>query len=316
MNAAVIVDQLGKAKLEQYFSWHGWLFREQPVHDYGIDAHVEIVEKEKATGKIIAIQIKAGMSYFEEESDSAYVFRTDKRHVEYWTGHSLPVIVVLYHPEKDVLFWRSVSEETTQSTGKGWKINIPMASILTDDSIHELEKLIQPPTYIRRLNQLRLSRSWIDLVADGEKVYIEFEDWVNKSLPRFQFRIGCEGRRDIHERHWPTMYAPGLSFEALLSDLFPWADFDTDEDAVERDDDSLGPEVSLADDDDGSGDEAGESDVSVDWSDRIVPISSNGETDEYRVILTLNDLGKAFILLDDHLSEQDGLEERTFTLGE
>ena len=31
----------------------GWLFREQPVSDYGIDAQVEVVENNKPTGKLI-----------------------------------------------------------------------------------------------------------------------------------------------------------------------------------------------------------------------------------------------------------------------
>jgi hypothetical protein len=35
--------RLGVAALDTYFSGHGWLFREQLTHDYGIDAHVEIV---------------------------------------------------------------------------------------------------------------------------------------------------------------------------------------------------------------------------------------------------------------------------------
>jgi hypothetical protein len=49
--------------------------------------------------------------------------------------------------------------------------------------------------------------------------------------------------------------------------------------------------------------------------DEIVPISDNcGETEAYRLLLSLNELGKAFLMVDDYLSDKDDLEDRTFTL--
>ena len=49
--------------------------------------------------------------------------------------------------------------------------------------------------------------------------------------------------------------------------------------------------------------------------DEIVPICENGETEGYRFILSLNELGKGFLVVDDYLSDKDDdLEDRTFTL--
>jgi hypothetical protein len=48
--------------------------------------------------------------------------------------------------------------------------------------------------------------------------------------------------------------------------------------------------------------------------DGIVPLSGNGETEGYRLILELNELGKAFIVVDDYLSDEDNFEDRTFPL--
>ena len=56
----------------------GWLFREQPVHDYGIDAIVEVVEAEQATGQLLAFQIKAGASAVKEADDE---IRTSRPHL-------------------------------------------------------------------------------------------------------------------------------------------------------------------------------------------------------------------------------------------
>lgn len=39
--------RLGISKIDYYFSSHGWLFREQYLHDSGIDAQVEIVSNGK-----------------------------------------------------------------------------------------------------------------------------------------------------------------------------------------------------------------------------------------------------------------------------
>ena len=53
-----------------------WVFRSQITRDLGIDAHIEIItKKNEATGKIIAVQIKCGESFFSESNEDGYVFR-------------------------------------------------------------------------------------------------------------------------------------------------------------------------------------------------------------------------------------------------
>ena len=76
----------------------GWLFRLQPTEDYGIDAQVEIVDGQDVSGKLLALQIKGGTSWFKEPGVNGWWFRPDVEHVQYWTKHSLPVVVVLYDP--------------------------------------------------------------------------------------------------------------------------------------------------------------------------------------------------------------------------
>jgi hypothetical protein len=175
MNEKIKTDRLGVSKLDHYFSLHGWLFREQFLHDYGIDAQVEIVDDGMPTGNLIAIQIKSGSSYFTEETDTDIIYRTDDKHIQYWSRHALPVIIVLYHPDSDMFIWENVTEDTIVSTGKGWKINIPKDQVLSDDTFSTLKTLTQPPPYIQKLNKLRLDKGWIDLVSNEELVYIEYE---------------------------------------------------------------------------------------------------------------------------------------------
>lgn len=118
-------ERIGVAAVDKLFQQLGYIFREQPISDTGIDAHIEIVHNHIATGKLIAAQIKSGMSWFNEMTETGAVFRGDDDHLNYWTSHSLPVIVILYNPEDDVAYWEIVSDEKVSKTPKGWKIEIP-----------------------------------------------------------------------------------------------------------------------------------------------------------------------------------------------
>lgn len=206
-------ERLGISKLDYYFSQEGWLFREQMIHDYGIDAQVEIVRDSYPTGSLIGIQIKTGTSYFADETDESYVFRTDDKHREYWAKHNLPVILVLYHPDLEKLFWQVVNASTLFSTGKHWKMLVPKNNVLDDSSFGELSELTQPEPYQQKLDRLRFDKPWMLKISEGHDVYVQFEDWVNKSLPRYSISIVCD---DI-SHCWPVVYGSSISIEDILT---------------------------------------------------------------------------------------------------
>jgi hypothetical protein len=130
------VHKLALAVLQEL----NWLEREQPISDHGIDLQAEIVENGKPTGMLYAIQVKSGKSYFDEVSDTTIVFRKgEKRHLDYWINYSLPVLLVLYHPEEDNLYWNFVTKENTKLTEKKWKIEIPKTNILSRKSKDEIK---------------------------------------------------------------------------------------------------------------------------------------------------------------------------------
>jgi hypothetical protein len=80
-------ERLGVNAVEAIFLGFKWTFRPQEVGDYGIDAQVEIWEGEEFTGKLIALQIKSGVSYFRRNKDGNYVFTGELKHLDYWTRH-------------------------------------------------------------------------------------------------------------------------------------------------------------------------------------------------------------------------------------
>jgi len=307
-------ERLGVAALEYFFSQNGWLFREQSTHDYGIDAHVEIVEEERPTGKLIALQIKSGKSFFKEETDESYVFRADDKHIAYWVTHSMPVILVMYNPESKTAHWQQVTREQVEGTGKGWKIVVPKADMFADSkqTLKSLESLTQPEPYVRRLNRLRIDRRWMDLIDEGSEVRVEFEDWVNKSLSRYQVTIYMEDEKET----WPTLYAPGVGVEGMLEHFFPWADceVDLDEHESEAEDQWRTECYSWYDK------ETGETFYTRpfhEWykpPEGLVPVSDNGETERYVLLLSLNEFGRSFMAVDDYLSDPDAPETIGFTL--
>ena len=287
-------ERLGVAATELFFAKKGWLFREQFVHDWGIDAHVEIVRKGLPTGELIALQIKTGPSYFKGEDDDNVPFVTDAKHIRYWTGHSMPVVVVLYQPNTKQMYWQHITKETAISTGTRWKVLVPKTQSFdnAERTCWQLSAILQPEPYIRRLNKLRIDRRWMERIANGEQVIVEFDDWVNKSLPRYQITLSCDMEREA----LPTTYMPGFDVQGMLEHFLPWANVSMNEDAY------FGHSEEYYIDD------------LPDLSGQIVPISENGETESYSLVLSLNELGKAFLVADDFFGEAPDDEPRTFTV--
>jgi hypothetical protein len=118
-----------------------WLFREQAVSDVGIDAHLEIVVDGRATGRLLALQIKSGESYFREPVPDGFVYRGDLEHLDYWLNHSLPVFVVICKPGTREAYWQVVSNQTVMRTNGGWKMAIPSANRFQADAVGELHAI-------------------------------------------------------------------------------------------------------------------------------------------------------------------------------
>lgn len=124
----------------------GWIEREQPISDYGIDMHVEIVENGNPTGQIFALQVKSGPSYFQEETFNGFVYRGDNRHLEYWLSHSVPVLIILYEPESKKIYWEQVISSKVSKTNSAWKIEIPKSNLLINSKA-ELLKVYHNPNH-------------------------------------------------------------------------------------------------------------------------------------------------------------------------
>lgn len=122
----------------------GWIFREQPVEDYGIDAHIELCLDGKPTGQLIAAQIKCGDSWFARQNQEGYRFTDEIRHLDYWLSHSLPVILILYNHHTHTAVWTPVEKSRVAIHDKIWSITVPANQVLNRQAKDKLQALVLP----------------------------------------------------------------------------------------------------------------------------------------------------------------------------
>ena len=290
----------------------GWVFREQPTDDYGIDAHIEIADDTSPVGKLIAVQIKSGESYFKENSQTSIIFRFDSKHAEYWLNHSLPVIIILYNPKTHKCIWEHLQKDNIEFiSGDKCKIKISNKQVFDINSKKALEEIANKQSiFERRYNNLLAAKVWMDELAEGNTLILEAEEWVNKSSGRGSMKLLLVDGMSGEEKslvEWPFVMFPMQQYADVFPRIFPWADFSVDEDYYEeyetwryqeeechydKEDDTYYP-VGLS---------------RQEWDDlqpRIRPYSNSaGEVDNYRLVMTLNEIGKAFLLLENHITQQ------------
>lgn len=137
-------NRLGVNILCQRVLEAGHIFREQPISDSGIDAQIEVKDGTKATGRLIAAQIKAGPSYFSKEDENGFWHYVSDRHRDLWINHSLPVILVLCDVDRRRCYYEIVTDETCVRTANGWKLLVSRNKIITTESSPDLTSLASP----------------------------------------------------------------------------------------------------------------------------------------------------------------------------
>jgi hypothetical protein len=310
-------DRLGLGKLGYLFGKAGWFFREQFVHDIGIDAQVEIVENNNPTGKIIAIQVKSGESYFNEIKNENIVFRPDYKHVDYWLKYSLPVIVVLYNPQDDKMVWIPIHNHTIKKTRKNYKIEIPKENILDENTYSALKNVFKLDYVHNRMTKLILDCSWMKMIKNGATVYAEFEEWKNKSLTRTSIKIYCDGENGYKKLYIPCQYTPGYNVFQAIKKILPWANLEMDIDSyLQSKEEEYENECSYYDKE---GDQIYYTQSFEDFYEEpedIVPIREDSEIDVYSVILGLNELGESFLIIAEYLFSDPHFEFTSFNVND
>jgi hypothetical protein len=287
----------------------GWLFREQPTEDYGIDAHAEVVDEHMVRGRLLALQIKSGPSWFKEPGPDGWWFRPDAAHVQYWMNHSLPVVVVLYHPETERCHWQLVNRETLVATSAGgWKLLVPQGQVLEEDARGPLQEAAEGDPYVLRLRELQLARPWMEMLASGTRLVIDIEERINKTSGRGSITLGVDnedGEDPTPLASWTVLL--GLaSYSEVVPRLFAWADVHVHEETYDQADHEQFEDECVTYHE---GDRFELKDYQT-WAagralDDLRPHTTTGEVDYWRLELTLNELGRAFLVVAQFATEGD-----------
>lgn len=204
----------------------GWIFREQSTSDYGIDAHAEKRDSDgSAGGKLIALQIKSGASYFRKRGDG-YVFYGEQRHRDYWTNHSLPVFLILHNPETGLTLWQRIADHLIDEGADGrWSIAIP-----ADQTLDEQHEAFLAGGIASDLGSMRRARLILDLpvirqFAEQQDIYLRVEDWVNKTL---NFRGAAAVFNEEPGAEADLAFDASMSaytIDYYMAVFFPWLDW-------------------------------------------------------------------------------------------
>jgi hypothetical protein len=305
-------ERVGVDAVRLAFSRLGWFPREAERPDYGVDLFVETAtDDRRPSGRLLGVQVKSGSSYIGGSGDG--VVRPDQAHIGYWQGYSLPVIIAVYDPDTEVVCWQVVSEETIDSTGQGWKIVVPADQVLDEGAQAQLALLVsaqpQPDKAETALSRLRADLTWMQVLDEGGSVGLEADEWVNKTSGRGDLRLIARpaGDGDAIEGQF-TVFLGLREYAEALPELFPWADLHLDEDAAEEaDHDQWMAETGIWDSEEKA--IIGNSEDFAEWRASRFPTSElrpysdwAGEVAHWRLILTLNDLGRAVLALERHLT--------------
>ncbi|KXL53778.1 hypothetical protein CLNEO_10040 [Anaerotignum neopropionicum] len=290
----------------------GFIFREQLTSDYGIDAIIETRTNDYASGKMIAVQIKSGDSYFKEIKDDFVIYRGEIKHFNYWLNHSLPVIIVLYSPTSRKCIWQTINKQTAKTTGNGWKIRIPFQQEL-EAAKYNLQILADNQSeYQRRWSSLVVAKEWMLEAKERGSLILEVQEWINKSSGRGTFILkteeddGCS--KTLFSRE---MFGFGSKkYELVIKELFPWANVEVDDEFYENniEEDCYSKRdildrmvVSIL---------GKKDDKLLKYSDvpqKLYPYRNGaGEVDFYRLKLTLNQVGESFLNMENFLETGKG----------
>ena len=132
-------ERLGVNAVAEAMAKSGQIWRETPMADVGIDGQIEHVSLEGfATGRMLAVQIKSGPSFF-NESNGDWVFYPEEKHRFYWERFPLPVLIIIHDPSENLSYWQDVRQAiriAKPSDKKG--IRIPKENILQNTSAQTL----------------------------------------------------------------------------------------------------------------------------------------------------------------------------------
>jgi hypothetical protein len=228
------IEDLGISFIHSQVAKMGCFFREQPKHDFGIDAHIETANAAgKGTGRNIAVQIKSGSSYVKENEQGGIVHYTDERHIQYWAEHSLPVILIVYDPEQEIAWWCDVkayiSRHPSLLSQGPYKVILPNTQQFTAESRDDLITLATVPQFPLTMDRQHFSIISTDDISTAQAKRYRAEILVgnvNNDMVRLAIYQATEHLKHVVEHSSDRRAAHWGDQQPHLVTLFVYRDLD------------------------------------------------------------------------------------------
>lgn len=201
----------------------GFMFREQPIADVGVDGHLEIYnEAREATGRILGVQIKTGASYFSRRYEGGWTVYVDKPTVRYWRQYAVPVILTIVDLQAFRAYWVLVSTGDFSETAEYFKIGVPESQVFDRTAIEALTELaaVPPPSLATRLSlppALALEKRQLSRLIRLRQARTK----SRQPLSVGGFLLMTSDPPTCHMSHYLSRGTPFVRFRALAGRIFP-----------------------------------------------------------------------------------------------
>jgi len=183
----------GIAYVKLVASKAGCIYRPFENADLGIDGALEFInDNREPSGEFVLVQVKSGESYISKEG---YQLKADRKHLETWSRYSIPVVGIIYNPERSDARWIDISSHLRhypECIDKGpYILTAPESQKFTVEEFEEFSrrfnKIIHTMTSIDATPNM-LIREWKRTDADQTRVlltpiandYPGFYDWLER----------------------------------------------------------------------------------------------------------------------------------------
>jgi hypothetical protein len=127
--------RVGVNAIAQFAATKGMIWRENIIKDLGIDGQIEYVTPQgQATGRLVAVQVKSGPSYFVHDHHNCWRFYPEQKHLLYWERFPMPVILALHDQSTGQLAWADVRQDLRRPNRAHKGVDVPKASDLMIDA--------------------------------------------------------------------------------------------------------------------------------------------------------------------------------------
>lgn len=174
-------------------------------------------------------------------------------------------------------------------------MKIPLEQTISNSKNKLIDIINLQNSVNKKKNALLVAKEWIAETQKNNELILEVKEWINKSSGRGDFILKTKRNRIIFSK---TFIGLGCRpYWIVIKELFPWANIYIDKDFYDENLDRSSLDFFLSNHDK----------IEDDLNDIGIFPYKNGayEVDFYRLKVTLNDIGKSFLILEDFFAKSD-----------